>query len=103
MKPIRFLPFLALCLGLNSTAFPSFNTMPEKPKERRKFRRTRDSVTKSIFGRRWSWGTPHLGASDCARLLRREKLDSHAAALNYPGWCGRDDAGSPRGSMGTNP
>lgn len=96
MKPIRFLPFLAACLSLGVFDSSSFGKLPEKPKDRRKFRSTRDRMTKSIFGHRWSWNTPHVGAQQQARLDRRTIMDATAAANNYEGWCGNPDAGSAR-------
>jgi len=85
MKPIRFLPFLAACLSLGAHESTAFASLPEKPKERRKFRRTRDGITKSIFRRRWTWGTPHVGKKQAAKLERRAILDARAAEMN-PAW-----------------
>lgn len=68
MKPIRFLPFLAACLGLSAYSSAAVYALPEAPRERRKFRSKRDRMTKTFFGRRWSWNTPHIGAKQAEKL-----------------------------------
>ncbi len=91
MKPIGFLSFLAVSLGMGGAAHHSdFGKLPAKPRERRNFRRERDHVTTSIYGRRWTWNTPHLGAKQAAKLERRAVIDAKAAASNYPGWRGKN-------------
>lgn len=95
MKTIRFLPFLAACLGLSAERFAS--EIPKvEAKKQRKLRSKRDRITTSVYGRRWSWGFPHLGSQQEARLQRRAILDAKAAASNYLRWCGREDAGALR-------
>lgn len=88
---IQFLPFLAAVLGVSSFNGIADSTPFEKPRDNRRFRAKRTNITKSIFGRRWTWNTPHLGANQAAKLEKRAAMDAKAAAGNYAGWCGRNN------------
>lgn len=87
MKSIRFLPFLASILHISFGNFAAVEKLPDESRKQRQLRNKRDKTTKSIFGRRWTWNTPHLGGYQQAKLEKRAVADARAKAMNYAGWC----------------